>query len=86
MFVHEVTYDLDTNSGPDYAGLEGELKQVDSCHAFQSTWFVFTSDSEWELYQRLKPFLNNSDSLRVAQVHTVGGTDGCHFRQKCRTG
>ena len=72
MRVLEVTYDLDSLNDPDYGGLSGALDRLDSLHAFQSTWYVFTNWTESELAQLVRQFMNDDDHFRVSQVTTVG--------------
>jgi hypothetical protein len=71
-YVHDVTYDMDTKNDPDYDEVRVELEHMDSLRVFDSTWFVFTTESESELYHRLQPHLKGRDKLRVGEVRTIG--------------
>jgi hypothetical protein len=72
MFVHDLTYDMDSENDPDYVGLIEALEHLDSIHAFESTWYIFTNLTESEFHQRLQPFFNDGDKWRVGEVRTVG--------------
>lgn len=68
MFVYCVSYDLG-NEKQDYEGLQAELKRSSSWwHHLKSTWLVATPESADQLYLRIRPYINEEESVLIIRV------------------
>ncbi|WP_020208906.1 hypothetical protein [Gilvimarinus chinensis] len=68
MSVHCVSYDLN-KPGQDYTALYEELKKSPGYwHYLDSTWLISTSETATELFQRIKPHIDNNDTVLVIKV------------------
>lgn len=68
MAVFSVSYDLN-KSGKNYEGLYAELKKTGYAHIMDSTWLVSTSETVYQLRDRLMTQLDNNDSLFISKVN-----------------
>ena len=68
MSVYCVSYDLN-KAGQNYANLYEELKNSQSWwHYLDSTWLISTPETAEQLFQRMKPHIDNNDSMLVIGV------------------
>ncbi|MBC68732.1 MULTISPECIES: hypothetical protein [Acinetobacter] len=68
MTVYSVSYDLN-KSGQKYDELIKEIKSFDGwCHAMDSYWFVCSSQSAAQVYERLRKHTDDNDDLFVMQT------------------
>jgi len=66
--VYNVSYDLN-KTGKDYAGLHGELKNTyEWYHLLESTWVLYTSETAQQIWERLKPHIDDDDNILIAQI------------------
>jgi hypothetical protein len=64
-----IVYDLNT-PGQKYDELSKAIKALgDWAHPLDSTWFIRTSLSNSQIYDRLKPYLDPNDSLLVFETN-----------------
>lgn len=68
MSVYCVSYDLN-KAGQDYSGLYEELRNSPGYwHYLDSTWLISTSETADKLFSRLKPYIDDNDSVLVIGV------------------
>lgn len=68
MAVYCVSYDLN-KAGQDYNGLYEELKKSPGYwHHLDSTWLISTNETATQLFQRLKPCIDDNDTMLVIKV------------------
>lgn len=68
MSVYCVSYDLN-RPGQNYEGLYEELKRSASWwHFLDSTWLIATSESSEQLWSRIAPHVDKTDSVLVIKV------------------
>lgn len=68
--VYVVSYDL-RKPGQDYEGLFDVLQASPSWwHYLESTWLIATSENANELYNRLRIYLDQGDSILIIQAGT----------------
>lgn len=68
MAVHCVSYDLN-KAGQNYNGLYDELKKsLGYWHYLDSTWLISTTETATQLFQRLKPYIDDNDIMLVIKV------------------
>jgi len=66
--LYNVSYDL-KKSGQDYSGLIAELKKTEAWnHLLGSTWLLYTVESAEQIFNRLKPHIDNNDNILIMQV------------------
>jgi len=66
--VHLISYDLN-KPGQDYTPLIDAIKSLGSYnHCLKSGWFVDTSLTASQVYARLRPHIDKSDSLLITLV------------------
>lgn len=69
MKTYVVSYEL--RKKKNYIGLYEQLKASSGWwHYIDSTWLVATEESANELYNRLKPHLDQEDSILIIQAAT----------------
>ncbi|MCK5283572.1 MAG: hypothetical protein KAK00_09280 [Nanoarchaeota archaeon] len=68
MALYTISYDLG-KPNRDYGGLFDELKKFDNWwHYLESTWIIKTSKEPNEIFDKLKPHLDNDDNLLVIEA------------------
>lgn len=68
MPAYLVTYDL-YRPGQNYDGLIEELKKTAGWwHYMKSTWILSSSESPAQIWERLKPQVDTTDSVLIIQV------------------
>lgn len=66
--VYMVSYDLN-KLGQDYEGLYEELRRSSGYwHYLDSTWLISTSESANSIFNRLRPSIDNNDSVLIIDV------------------
>jgi hypothetical protein len=66
--LYNVSYDLN-KTGKDYKGLHEELKKTGTwIHLLDSTWLLFTAESATQIYNRLRPHIDQDDNIMIAQI------------------
>lgn len=69
MNIFIISYDLKV-PGRDYASLYNEIKKLgDWQHPLESTWVVESNLDENQIYDRLKPTLDDNDLLLILKVY-----------------
>lgn len=67
--IYIISYDL-KNPGRDYAPLYEAIKRCgDWQHPLESTWLVFTVASAGDIYNAIKPTLDNNDLLFISELN-----------------
>ena len=69
MGYYLISYDLRT-PGKDYTSLYAAIKQISPQwqHPLESTWFIYTSLSSGEIYNRLYIHMDRSDRIVIIKV------------------
>lgn len=67
MSKYCISYDLNENH-KDYDGLISAIREYDYIKALYSTWFVKSNDTAQDIYNHLKPYIDNDDHLFVIKV------------------
>lgn len=67
MSKYCISYDLNENH-KDYDGLISAIKEYNYIKALYSTWFVKSNDTAQDIYNHLKPYIDNDDHLFVIKV------------------
>lgn len=66
--VYSISYDLN-KSGKDYEGLIAAIKSYGTwCTPTKSYWLVVTTGSAKDIYNKLKPHLDNDDRIFIQRV------------------
>ncbi len=68
--VYCICYDLRT-PGKDYSGLYDSLRSIgESCqHPLESVWYVKTAKSSSDLFNELRPKIDDNDSIIVQEMN-----------------
>lgn len=68
MAVYMVGYDLNSE-GKDYSGIKKVLKEYPKYwHHLDSTWLIKTDETPSQIVAKLKPHIDDNDSLLVIEV------------------
>ena len=68
MNIYSISYDL-RQPNRDYTKLYEEIKKINNfIHPLESNWFVKSELSANDIYNRLKPHIDNNDLLLVIKV------------------
>lgn len=68
MPVFLLTYDLN-RPGQDYDGLIDELKRTNQWwHYLKSTWLLYTTETSDQLWNRVRPHVDDSDRVLICPV------------------
>jgi len=69
MALFVVGYDLKTDRGEhrDYEPIETALGELDSCHTQDSVWYVDYNGTAKQLFDHLKPKVEDRDRLMVIE-------------------
>ena len=68
MAVYAVCYDL-RKSGQDYSGLYEAIKGYGNwMHYLDSTWFIKTNQTPQQIFDTLKPHIDDNDYLLIIEV------------------
>jgi hypothetical protein len=67
MKVYSINYDL-KKPGMDYQDLYDAIKQYNWWHYLESTWLVHTNDSASDIFKRLKPHIDDNDSILIIEA------------------
>ena len=68
--IYLISYDLKKKPDRDYSGLFDVLKSFSSWwHYLESTWLISTKDDANEIYNKLRPHVNDNDSLLIIKVN-----------------
>ena len=68
MTLYIISYDL-TQPDRDYSGLYGAIEGFNTWwHYLESTWIVKTTDSPDEIFEKLKPYVDENDNLLIVGV------------------
>lgn len=67
MSKYCISYDLNENH-KDYDGLISAIKDYNYIKALYSTWFVKSNNTAQDIYNHLKPYIDNDDHLFVIKV------------------
>ena len=67
MSKYCISYDLNENH-KDYDGLISAIKDYNYIKALYSTWFVKSNNTAQDIYNHLKPYIDNDDRLFVIKV------------------
>jgi hypothetical protein len=66
--AYSINYDLSA-PGRDYKGLYDALKEFGGWwHYLESTWIVVTDSSPAQIWEKLKPHIDENDSLLIIEV------------------
>lgn len=66
---YQISYDL--NKEKNYDKLYDGIKSyVDYHKALLSTWFVSTNVSADQIYQKLKPLIDDNDNIFISEINT----------------
>lgn len=68
MSTYVVSYDLNKEH-KDYDGLITAINDFDCKKALYSTWFIKANCSASEIYEHLKAFIDDDDSLFVIELN-----------------
>lgn len=68
MNLYLITYDLN-KSGKNYDDLINAIKQYNYCKALYSAWFVKTNSTKNEIYNHLKPYIDNDDRIMIIKTN-----------------
>lgn len=72
--LYNISYDL-KKSGQDYSGLITEIKKVGEWnHLLGSTWLLYTLESATQIFNRLKPHIDDNDNILIMEV--IGNYSG----------
>lgn len=68
--IYSISYDL-RRPGQNYTALYDAIKSLDtSCqHPLESTWYIRSSFSAQEIYDALRPNIDNGDFLMIQAVN-----------------
>ena len=62
-----ITYDLN-KSDKNYDGLYTAIKIFNNVHVMDSVWFVKTNLKANQIYDKLKPEIDNNDNLFICEI------------------
>lgn len=62
-----ITYDLN-KSDKNYDGLYTAIKIFNNVHVMDSVWFVKTNLNANQIYDKLKPEIDNNDNLFICEI------------------
>lgn len=62
-----ITYDLN-KSDKNYDGLYTAIKVFNNVHVMDSVWFVKTNLNASQIYDKLKPEIDNNDNLFICEI------------------
>lgn len=62
-----ITYDLN-KPDKDYDGLYTAIKTFNNVHVMDSVWFVKTNFNASEIYNKLKPEIDDNDNLFISDI------------------
>ena len=69
MAVLSVSYDLHRESRRDYQRLFEALKSFDGWyHELESTWFIWSEWTPYQVYEYLKPHLHQRDTVCITPI------------------
>lgn len=68
MTIYIISYDL-KQSDKDYSGMYESIKAFDNWwHYLESTWIIKTDDASEEVFNKLKPHIDDDDNLLIIEV------------------
>ena len=68
MTLYIISYDL-SKPNRDYDGLYDTLKSFSSWwHYLESTWMISTTDTSDEVFEKLKPHIDEDDNLLIIEA------------------
>lgn len=62
-----ITYDLNI-PGQDYDSLISAIKSYDYIKVLKSAWFIKTGRSASEIYNHLRPLIDDSDRIFISEI------------------
>lgn len=67
--IYMINYDLNS-PGQDYKDLINTIKGYGTyAKCLKSGWFVYTSETSTEVYNKLNPFLDTNDLIFISEVN-----------------
>lgn len=68
MNVYSISYDL-RQPNRDYTSLYEEIKKIgDYFHPLESNWFVRTNWDAQDIYDKLRPYIDDNDLILIIRV------------------
>lgn len=69
MKNYAISYDLNKQD-KNYDGLYETIKNFNYYHVMDSVWFIKTNFTAQEIYDKLKPQIDNNDFLFISEINS----------------